>query len=764
MSEQEFDVIGQPLPRLDAVPKVTGRALYAADLVLPGMLYGKLLRSPYAHARIVHIDTSAAERLPGVRAVVTGKDFPGIKFGLMPETRDQLPLATDKVRHYGEAVAAVAATDEDTAEEALDLIQVEYEELPPVLDPLAAMREDAPLVHEHAKRNIAATSRFHFGDVERGFAESDHIREETLTSQRVNIGFLEPHAVLASVEGDGRITLRASKQSPYITWRHMARALGIQPGRIRIIQDHHVGAGFSGKHDPFDLDFAAVRLAQLTGRPVKIVISQDEVLTAYRQRHSKICRLKLGVKRDGTLVACEAELIAEGGAYACVGPFNLYMFGAFLNVPYRLPNIKFAAHRVYTTKPPCGAVRGQSIPIARYVFEQVLDMVAEDLGLDKLEIRLKNALQTGDVTANKMTITSCGMRQCLEKLREAVGWEEYQRNRKPNRGLGLSCGSHPSGVRLGGHFGSVALIKVQEDGTVGLMHGATEIGQGADTIMAQIAAEVLGLKLEDVRVAPEDSDTTTLDSGMFGDRCSLWTGNAVKLAAEDARRQLAEIAAGILQVPAEELVFKDRRIFHREDPARGIGFLDAVRKAVYEHGAPIYGRGSWAAPGIDVVNMKTGEGNLTPGFSFIAQAVEVEVDPETGRVKVLRAVAADDSGRPLNPLTLDGQIEGGTVFAMGQALYEECTWDERGRPVNRSFLDYKMPTFLEAPAMETHHVITDEEQGPFGAKGAGESSTAVTIAAVANAVAEAVGVRILSLPITPDKIVAALAEKEGKQC
>jgi len=758
---EEYKVVGKPLPRIDALPKVLGQASYAADLILPGMLHGKVLRSPHAHARILSIDTSRAEKLPGVRAVVTGKDFPGIKFGLMPQTRDQLPLATDKVRHYGEGLAGVAAIDEDIAEEALGLIKVEYEELPPVLDPVAAMSEDASLVHDNMPRNIAASCKFHFGDADQGFSEADYIREETFSSQRVNIGFIEPHAVLANIGSGGRIILQASKQSPYVTWRHMARALGVHPSQIRIIQDHYTGGGFSGKHDPFDLDFAAVRLAQKTGRPVRIVVKQDEVLAAYRQRHSKIIRLKLGIKKDGTLVAGDCHLIAEGGAYACVGPFNIYIFGAFLNVPYRLPNIKFEAHRVYTTKPPCGAVRGQSIPIARYAFESLLDMIADDLALDKIDIRLKNVLRTGEITANGMPITSCGLEESLNKVKEMLNWEERKNQRLPGVGIGFSCGAHPSGVRLGGHFGSTALVKVMEDGMVSLIQGATEIGQGADTVLAQMVAEVLGLDLQDVQVTGEDSDVTALDSGMFGDRGTFWTGNAVKAAAEDARRQLADIAAKKLGVEAKDLVFENHRIFPAADPALGIRFIDATRKAFYEKGEPIYGRGSFSAPGIDVVDMQTGKGNLTPAISFIAQAVEVQVDKETGRVKVLRSIAVDDCGQPINPLTLDGQIDGGMVFALGQSLYEECRWDEKGRPVNSSFADYKIPGTLDTFfQMDTSHVFVPDPSGPFGAKGAGEASTAGTLGAVANAVADAAGVRIKELPITPDRIINALGKEE----
>ncbi|MFH1125251.1 MAG: molybdopterin cofactor-binding domain-containing protein, partial [Pseudomonadota bacterium] len=510
----EYAVVGKGVPRIDGIPKVTGTATYAGDLILPGMIHGKLLRSPYAHANIAHIDTSKAEKLPGVRAVITGKDFPGKLVGFMKKYSDRPPLAVGKVRYVGEAVAAVAAEDEDTAEEALGLLSVEYEELPMVLTAEEAMREGAVLVHEGKRRNIAAESHFQFGDAEKGLRESDYIREETFTTQRISVGFIEPHAALASVDASGNVIFQGSKQSPYITLRHLSSGLDIPLNKIRIITPY-IGGAFSGKHDAHDLDFAAVLLSQKTGRPVRIVVSQSEIIGSYRQRHAKEMWLKLGVKKDGTLVAADCRLIAEGGAYMGVGPLNIYILGTSLNLPYRLPNIRFEGYRIYTNKPICGAVRGQSNVVSRFVFESLLDMVADDIGVDRVEIRRKNAVYAGYITANGMHVDSCGLTECIERVTEKIGWKESRKKKRPYRGVGFACGSLPSGARLGGHFGAIALVNVLEDGTAVLHHGGTELGQGIDTIMGQMVAEVLGLHAQDVQVGIEDNTVSALAPGMF---------------------------------------------------------------------------------------------------------------------------------------------------------------------------------------------------------------------------------------------------------
>jgi CO/xanthine dehydrogenase Mo-binding subunit len=758
---EEYSVVGKSVERTDGRVKVTGKARYAGDLVAPGMLHAKILRSPLAHAKILNIDTSRAKALPGVMAVITGKDFPGIPFGTRPDIRDQIPMPITKVHHFGEGVAAVAAFDEDTAEEALDLIRVEYEELPVVLTAADALRSGAPLVNEFKKTNIAYTSDFIFGDIEKGFKEAEHIREETFSSQRVSVGFIEPHACLAEVDPTGKVFFQGSKQSPYITWRHMCRALDLPLSKMRILNPF-VGGGFSGKHDPFDVDFAAVRLAQITGRPVKIVLNYDEVLAAYRQRNAMDVVLKIGVKKNGTITALKAECILEGGPISGIGPFNIYWFGAFLNVPYKIPAIEYHGKLVYSNRAPCGTVRGQEIVLAQFALDSLLHMVADELGIDQVDIRNINAIPDNWTCANGVVVDVSGLSECIKRSAEKIAWKESRKKRPGGRGIGFSCASHPSGPRLGGHFGSSVMLKLLEDGKVIVTHGGTEIGQGANTVFCQMAAEVLGLPFEDMIQGVSDSDTTIFDSGMFGDRCTYWDGNATIVAAKDLKRQLAEIAAKEMKVTPEELEFKNRRIFVKGSPEKGIDFLLAVRKAYYELGTPLYGRGYWAATDIDLVDWKTGKGNLCHGLDFIATAIEIDVDRETGKVTLLRAAHGDDAGQPINPALLEGQVNGGSAHMTGHALTEESLYDEKGRPLNYTWRDYKQPTSMDVPEYHVEHVHTHDPYGPFGAKGAGEASSCSTLAAIANGVYDAVGVRIKDLPITPEKIVKALAEKEGK--
>jgi CO/xanthine dehydrogenase Mo-binding subunit len=761
MHEEEYQVVGKPVERTDGRVKATGKARYAGDLVAPGMLHGKILRSPLAHAKIVNIDTTKARRLPGVMGVVTGKDFPGIPFGTSRETRDQLPLPISKVHHFGEGVAAVAAIDEATAEEALDLITVNYEELPVVLTAQDALTPGAPLVNEFCESNVAYASDFRFGDPEAGFAEADYIREEKFSSQRVSIGFIEPHACLAEVDGTGRILMQGSIQSPYPTWRHMCRALDIPLSKMRLVTPF-IGGAFSGKHDPFDLDFAAVRLAQLTNRPVKIVLNYDEVLPGYRQRNAMDAVLKMGVTNDGRITALKAECILEGGPIAGIGPFNIYFFGAWLNLPYKVPALEYHGKLVYSNRAPCGTVRGQEIVLAQYCVDSLLGIVADELGIDQVQIRVINAVTNNYTTRNGIVVDVSGLPECIQETAKSVGWEESRKSRSKTRGIGFSCAAHPSGVRLGGHFGSSVLLKLQEDGKVILTHGGTELGQGCNTVFCQMAAEVLGIPFEDVIQGPSDSDTAILDSGMFSDRCTYWDGNATIAAANDLKRQLSEIAAKKLEAKSEDLLFKNSRIFVKDQPERAIRMLDAARTAYYELGTPLYGRGYWAATDIDLVDWKTGSGNLAHGIDFIATAVEMDVDPVTGKVTLLKGVSSDDAGQPIHPVMLEGQVNGGSAQMTGHALMEECLYDEKGRMLNHSWQDYKQPTALDTPEYVVNHIHTHDPYGPFGAKGAGEASSCSTIAAIANGVYDAVGVRITNLPITPEKILQALkAKKEG---
>jgi 4-hydroxybenzoyl-CoA reductase subunit alpha len=761
MQSEEYQVVGKPVERTDGRVKATGKARYAGDLIAPGMLHGKILRSPVAHAKILNIDTSEAKKLQGVIAVITGKDFPGIPFGTRPDTRDQTPMPITKVHHFGEGVAAVAAVDEDTAEEALDLIRVEYEELPVVLTAEDALRPDAPLVNEFCSSNIAYTSDFRFGDPEAGFQEADYIKEEKFSSQRVAVGFIEPHACLAEVDATGRVLLQGSKQSPYPTWRHMCRALGLPLSKMRLVTPF-VGGAFSGKHDPFDVDFAAVKLAQITNRPVKIVLNYDEVLAGYRQRNAMDATLKIGVKKNGKITALKAECVLEGGPIAGIGPFNIYFFGAWLNLPYKVPAVEYHGKLVYSNRAPCGTVRGQEIVLAQYAVDSLLGIVAEDLGIDQVEIRSLNAVTSNYTTANGIVVDVCGLPECIEKSAAAIAWKESRKSRPKGRGIGFSCASHPSGVRLGGHFGSSVLLKLQEDGKIMLTHGGTEIGQGCNTIFCQMTAEILGIPFEDVIQGPSDSDTAILDSGMFSDRCTYWDGNATIAAANDLKRQLAELAAKKLQAEPEELEFKNSRIYVKGKPEKSINILDPVRTAYYDNGTPLYGKGYWAATDIDLVNWKTGSGNLAHGIDFIATAVEMDADMKTGKVTLRKGVSGDDAGQPIHPVMLEGQVNGGSAHMTGHALLEECLYDERGRMLNYSWRDYKQPTALDTPDYVVDHIHTHDPYGPFGAKGAGEASSCSTIAAIANGIYDAVGVRITDLPITPEKILRELKKKEGK--
>lgn len=761
--QEEYSVIGKPTPKKDGWVKATGDARYADDLVFPGMLFGKLLRSPYAHAKILHVDPAPALKLSGVRAVITGKDFPGIKYGNMPRTRDYLPLALDRVRYIGEEVAAVAAVDEDTAEEALDLVRVEYEPLPALFTPEEAMAPGAIQLHEHAPDNVSARTAFEFGDVAGAFALSDYIREDSFETQPVKHGMLEPHACVGLWEATGKVTLWASKQSPYVVWRQLAMGLGLEPSVIRVAQTC-VGGGFSGgKQEAMPMDFCAVLLSRKSGRPVKIVHTMDEVLTIGHMRHPMKIWLKTGVKKDGTLLGQHCKIIANGGAYSSIGQLSMYIPGAMLNLPYRIPHVKYEALRVYTNNGFCGAMRGHTIPQICFGRESQLEMIAEELGIDPIEIRLKNACQAGETTPNGFRLTTFGFTECIEKVLDGSGWREKRGKLAKYRGIGIGCGSLISGARIMGHSASTAELRVREDGAVFLSTGSTDVGQGADTVLSMIAAEILGVRVEDVRFAMVDTDITPVDPGTFSSRVTFWTGHAVKRAAEDARQQLAEIAADRLEANPEDLVFRDRRIVVREEPRRGVSLAEIIRVAEYRMGRAIMGRGSYTS-GEDLIDFRTGYGNMSPAYTPSACVAEVEVDPETGSVTVTGLWGAHDCGFPLNPLLVSGQVLGASVMSIGQALYEELIRVE-GEVMNASFRDYKMPLSLDVPGLADVgyvDVITHEPSGPFGAKESGEGAGTGVLAAVANAVYNATGARFRSLPISPDRVLFSLRELQRK--
>ncbi|MDP6430497.1 MAG: molybdopterin-dependent oxidoreductase [Rhodospirillales bacterium] len=753
----EYDIVGQPTPKKDGALKARGGAEYADDISMPGMLHGKLLRSPHPHAKILRVDTSRAADLPGVRAVITGSDFPGIQYGNLPQTRDYLPLAVDTVRYIGEEVAAVAAIDEDTAEEALELLEVEYEPLPAVFDPEQAMASGAPLLHSDAADNISAQTAFQFGDVDEAFAGADYVREDVFDTQPVKQGMLEPHACVGQWDSSGKVTLWACKMSPYVVWRQLTMGLGLELADVRIIQTY-VGGGFSGgKQEAMPMDFSAVMLSKKTGRPVKLVHTMDEVMTVGHMRHPMKIWLRTGTDKDGRILVQHCKLIANGGAYSSIGGFSMFLAGAMLNIPYRIPSLKYEAYRVYTNNGFCGALRGHTNTQICFARDSQIELIAADLGVDALDIRHRNSIQPGDETANGFRIGTFAFDECIERVAELSDWRAKHGKLPKYRGIGFGCGSHISGARLMGHSASAADIRVREDGTVQLTTGSTDVGQGADTVLSMIAAEVLGVEVDDVRFAKVDTDQTPVDPGTFGSRVTFFTGNAVKIAAEDARRQLAEIAAEQMDVSPDDLQFRHREIINRLDNSQRVALKDVVRRGAFKMGRLVAAHGEYAA-GDEMIDFKTGHGNLSPAYNPSACAVEVEVDPETGQVTVVGFWGADDSGNPLNPLAVKGQVIGATVMSFGQALYENLIRID-GEVMNPSLRDYKMPLVTDVPKLsdfQHSNVITWEPEGPFGAKEAGQGAGTGVIAAIANAIFDATGVRLTSLPMSPESILRGI--------
>jgi 4-hydroxybenzoyl-CoA reductase alpha subunit len=763
----EFSVIGERLPRVDAKEKVTGEAKYAADYSLPDMLWCKLLRSPYPHARILNIDTSKAEKLVGVKAVVIGKDFGGWTWGWMPTTRDEPPLAVDKVRYMAEAVAGVAATDEDIAEEATELIKVEYEELPSVFDPEEAMKEGATKVHDYVKNNISVEYHWNFGDVDKAFAESYIVREDRFRTARATHGYLEPPAILAYYDPTGYITVWAAKQSPYFHYRHLAACFKLPLSRIRVIQPF-IGGGFGGtKNDSLAGDFCAVMLSKKTGKPVKYVENMEEELTTSRRRHSMIVHSKMGVKKDGRLTAVHHRVIADGGGYTTVGPLSMYLAGFATTLPYELPNFKYDAYRVFTNNPMGGAMRGHGITHTRFAAEIQMEMIAEELGIDPVEMRMRNAIghpKSGTIyeTINKLTLKTCGIKQAIQKVTQDPIWRD--RDKMPRKegsiswGVGLSGSSFLCGARQMGHQACAAIVRVCEDGTVNLITGATDCGQGSDTVLCIIAAEELGLRLEDVAIKRVDTAYTPVDPGSYGSRVTILAGQATQKAARHAKKQLIEAAAKNWQVKPEEVDIKLGEVLVKSDPEKRMPFSRLARIACYSGtGAVILGTG-YSSYGVEPLEITSGIGNGGTSYSFTAQSARVGVDMETGKIIATDFTLASDCGRLLSPITAEGQIEGGAVQGLGQTLYEDFIMD-RGKTLNPTFLDYKMPHSTDVPNIRLIDIVTDDPDGPFGAKEASEGSIVSVPPAMVSAIHDATGIWFKELPVTPEKLVRALKEK-----
>jgi len=753
----EYSVIGKATTNVDGVAKVTGQAQYTFDIVLPRMLYGKILRSPHPHAKILNIDTSKAEKLLGVKAVVTGKDTLGVKHGCwrrFTELCDEEGLCTTKVRYIGDPVAAVAATDEDIAEEALNLIEVEYEPLPAVFDPFEAEKEGAPRIHDEYENNINVSRHIEWGDVEEGFKNSDYIREDRFVLAPQSHTPLETHGSVASFDGAGRLTVWTSTQTPYFVQCLLAQTLGLREGDVRVIKPH-VGGGFGGKNELFADQFCASLLSIKTGRPVKIIYTREEEFIGARRRIPMYYYLKIGAKKDGTLLAKEVKVVTDGGAYTSMNPTGLYLTGWFASFPYKYPNYKYDGYKVYTNKTPSSSQRGFGAPQAVFASESQIDMLAADLGIDPLEIRKKNAMTPHYVVPGQAIIESCGLPQALDKMGEYL----EKRGKLPkDRGIGLAC----YGFNSGGVFNwfhtpyafSSAMVKINIDGKVDLYTLGADVGQGSNTTLAMICAEELGVHLEDIRVHTGDTTIPSTDLGAWASRTTLMMGNAVKMAAAEAKQQLFE-AAALKMSPniVYDFAAKDGRIYLRDRPDRGFPYVDVVKDAIRaKDGQPIIGRGHYTPHG---------RGMISPAFSFGVQAVEVEVDRETGHVKIIKVATAHDSGQVINPLGVRGQLEGAIQMAAGYGLCEDMP-TEGGQILNPNLVDYKLIRYRDMPETETIEIDTYEPEGPFGAKEAGEGLTCPTAGALANAIYHAVGVRITENPITPEKVLKALKEKEGK--
>jgi 4-hydroxybenzoyl-CoA reductase alpha subunit len=758
-SKREFSVIGKPFPRVDAWPKISGRTQYADDLTLPRMAFGRILPSTQPHALIKRLDTSKAEKLPGVLAVITGKDLP-IKFGIMPVTQDETALATDRVRYVGEPVAAVAAVDEETAEEALALIEVEYEPLKPIMSIEEALNYPEPRIHDYgAEGNIHKLVSLEFGDVDAGFAEADHIREDVFFYQGNTHMPMEQHAAIARWDpGAEKLTLWSATQTPHYVHRALAKVLELPMDRIRVVAQP-VGGGFGGKDDPFSHEICAAKLSILTGRPVKITLTREEVFYAHRGRHPVLMWVKTGVKRDGTITAMHFKSLLDGGAYGSYGIASTYYTGALQTVTYKIPNYRFQGMRVFTNKPPCGPKRGHGTPQPRYAVEIHMDKLARDLHLDPIELRLKNLTGPDHVTVNWLVITSNGLKACIEKVLEASGYREKRGKLPQGQGVGFACSTYICGAGLPIYWNdmphSEVQIKVDRSGSVTAFSGAIDIGQGSDSVLAAIVAEVLGLQPQDINLVTADTDLTPIDLGSYSSRVTMMMGNAAYEAAMKVREQLFQAVAEKLGVPTERLEARDHRIFDRETK-KGLSFAEAAQLAEEKFGL-IGAVGSYKPP--KKLGQYKGSGvGPSPAYSFSACVAQVNCDEETGEVRVEKIWLAHDIGRAINPILVEGQVEGGVYMGLCEALMEEQVFRKSLHKIP-SLLDYKTLTFKEMPPVETILIETDEPRGPFGAKEAGQGPLLPVMPAVANAVYDALGILIDEIPITPEKVLKALEEK-----
>jgi CO/xanthine dehydrogenase Mo-binding subunit len=753
----ELNIVGKSVPQVDALEKAMGKTRFVSDLVLPDMLHGKILRSPYPHARILHIDTSRAERLRGVKAVATQRDTPGIKYG--PRTEDWTIFADDKARFCGDEIAAVAAVDEDTADEALDLIRVEYEELPFVVDPLEAMQAGAPLVHEDKPGNVAFEFKVEAGDVDRALAGSHVVYEDRYYTNQVYQAYLEPMGALADVDASGRYILWVGTQIPNMMRLTYAKALNVSPDKIRVMVPDYGGA-FGAKMEN-NVHLIAAILAKKAGKPVRLIYDRHEDFIAGNPRVPMYIDIRLGVDREGILTGKDVRVV--GGAGARIVYAHAIVSTACYRVDslYRFKNVRSKGYTVYTNTVPTSCFRGFGNAQMTFVLESALDMIAHELRVDPAEIRLRNGIGPDEVSIHGWKIQRGGLRECVTRAVEASRWHEKRKQKSALRGIGLSCCNHVSGNRafVKEFDGGAGIVRVGRDGRVTVYHGESDMGQGQKTVFAQIVAERLGVPLNMIYVAPVDTDLSPFGMGSFATRGTLMGGNGVLAAAEDAFNQLAKVAADLLEANPEDMVCREGYFFVSGSPQKTVPFQTvADRAAVLRSGAPVVGNGAYV-PRTVLPDPVTKYGNIAPAYPFACQIAEVEFDPDTGQVKVLRFTAAHDVGRAINPLATDGQIQGGVVQGLGWTLMENMV-TERGKIANPDFLDYVIPTTMDVPEIQSILVEPVDPNGPYGAKGIGEPALNPAMAAITNAIFDATGIRVKSLPVSAEKILSELKRRK----
>ena len=760
-TKRDFSVIGKPLPRVDAGEKITGKTKYADDLTRPRMLHGRTLPSIHPHAIIKSIDTSAAEALPGVYGVVTGRELP-TQFGIMPTAEDENALAVEKVRYVGEPVAAVAAVDEETAEEAISLIKVEYEPIKAHMSIEDAIENQEPRIHDYGPEgNLHKVVSIDFGEVDKGLEEADHVREDVYFFQGNTHMPMEQHSAVAEWNPvDEKMTIWSATQTPHYVHRQLAKVLDLPEHKVRVIAAP-VGGGFGGKDDPFSHEICACKLSMKIGRPVKITLTREEVFYAHRGRHPVLMWVKTGVKKDGTITAMHFKSFLDGGAYGSYGPASTYYTGALQTVTYKIPNYRFQAIRAFTNKPACGPKRAHGTPQPRFAIELQMDKLAEDLGMSPIDIRLKNLTGENHVTVNWLKIGSNGSKECIEKVLEASGYHDKHGKMPEGKGIGFALSTYICGAGLPIYWNdmpqSEVQIKVDRSGLVTAFSGAIDIGQGSDTVLASIVAEVLGVYQDDVSLVTADTDLTPIDLGTYSSRVTMMMGNAAIEAAEKVRDIIFNVIGEELDVPVERLHARERRIYDIENPDNSISFQEAARKTEAKSGL-IGAVGSYKPP--EKLGRYKGSGvGPSPAYSFSAAVMQIDCDKETGDVEIEKIWIAHDIGRALNPLSVIGQVEGSVYMGLGEVLMEEQDFRKNLHKIP-SMLDYKTLTFKEMPPVETILIETEEPNAPFSAKEAGQGPLTPVIPALSSALHDAFGIVIDEIPITPDKILKAIDAKE----